>query len=193
MKTDHSERAKALELLDTTLRDGAQAEGISFSVRDKLAIVKALDGLGIPLIEAGNPGSNPKDLEFFEAVKSLKLNQSVICSFGATRRPHTAVQSDPQVCSLLAAGTAVTVIFGKSWTLHVREVLGVTWEENLAMITESVEYLREHGMEVIYDAEHFYQGFQEDPEMALASVEAAWRAGARVVVLADTNGGTPPH
>jgi Isopropylmalate/homocitrate/citramalate synthases len=121
------------------------------------------------------------------------LTKAKLAAFGSTRRKYTRPKDDESLNAIVKADVPVAVIFGKSWTLHVKEVLGVTWEENLAMITESVEYLREHGMEVIYDAEHFYQGFQEDPEMALASIEAAWRAGARVIVLADTNGGTPPH
>lgn len=144
-------------------------------------------------IEGGWPYSNPKDLDFFKAMKEYSLSRAKLAAFGSTRRRGVRPEKDEGLNSLVDADVPVAVIFGKSWTLHVREVLGVTWEENLAMITESVEYLREHGMEVIYDAEHFYQGFQEDPEIALASIEAAWRAGARVVVLTDTNGGTPPH
>ncbi|MFO7534920.1 MAG: citramalate synthase [Kiritimatiellia bacterium] len=183
---------KCLELLDTTLRDGAQAEGISFSVRDKLSIVKALDGLGIPLIEAGNPGSNPKDLEFFEAVKSLNLEQAVICSFGATCRPGVAPADDPQVRSLLSAGTKVAVIFGKSWPLHVTEVLKTTPDENLRMILDTVAHARTKTGRVIYDAEHFFDGWKAAPDYALKTLAAAAEAGADVVCLCDTNGGTFP-
>nr|KJR73135.1 MAG: homocitrate synthase [Thermoproteus sp. AZ2] len=152
-----------------------------------------LDELGVDYIEGGWPYSNPKDLEFFKAMREHKLSRAKLAAFGSTRRRGVRPSEDENLNALLKADVPVAVIFGKSWTLHVREVLGTTWEENLAMIEESVEYLREHGLEVIYDAEHFFQGYQEDPEHALRSIEAAWRAGARVVVLADTNGGTPPH
>jgi 2-isopropylmalate synthase len=182
-----------IELLDTTLRDGAQAEGISFSVRDKLAVVRTLEELGIPLIEAGNPGSNPKDLEFFEAVKGLALGSSVICSFGSTRRPNTAVEDDGQVRSLLSAGTAVTVIFGKTWSLHVTEVLKTTLDENRAMIRDTVAYARTKVSRVIYDAEHFFDGWKADPEYALKTLVTAAEAGADTICLCDTNGGAFPE
>ena len=182
-----------IELLDTTLRDGAQAEGISFSVRDKLAIVKTLDELGIPLIEAGNPGSNPKDLEFFEAVKGLTLGGAVICSFGATRRPNVAAADDPQVKSLLSAGMGVVVIFGKTWALHVTEVLRTTLDENLAMIRDTVSLARTRAGRVIYDAEHFFDGWKADREYALKTLVAAAEAGADTICLCDTNGGAFPE
>jgi 2-isopropylmalate synthase len=182
-----------VEVLDTTLRDGTQGAGISFTLQDKIKIALSLDELGVDYIEGGWPYSNPKDLEFFKAMREYNLSRSKLAAFGSTRRKNTKPKDDESLNTIIKADVPAAVIFGKSWTLHVKEVLNTTWEENLAMITESVEYLREHGMEVIYDAEHFYQGYQEDPEMALASIEAAWRAGAHAIVLADTNGGTPPH
>lgn len=183
---------KRVELLDTTLRDGAQAEGISFSVRDKLAIVQTLDALGIPLIEAGNPGSNPKDLEFFEAIRGLRLAQATIAAFGATRRPGRDAAADPQVQSLLSAGTPAVVIFGKSWSLHVAEVLKTTPEENLAMIRDTVRLARSRVGRVIFDAEHFFDGWRADPDYALETLAAAAEAGADTVCLCDTNGGRFP-
>ena len=182
-----------VEVLDTTLRDGAQGANVSFTLKDKVALALKLDELGVDIIEGGWPHSNPKDMEFFRAMRDHPLSRARLAVFGSTRRRGVRPHADENLDSLVKADVPVAVIFGKSWTLHVREVLGATWEENLAMIAESVEYLRQHGMEVVYDAEHFFQGYQEDPEMALASIEAAWRAGARTIVLADTNGGTPPH
>ncbi len=175
------------------MRDGAQGANVSFALQDKIRIALKLDEVGVDYIEGGWPYSNPKDLDFFKAMKEYSLGRAKLAAFGSTRRRGVRPERDEGLNSLVDADVPVAVIFGKSWTLHVREVLGVTWEENLAMIAESVEYLRGHGVEVIYDAEHFYQGYLEDPEAALASIEAAWRAGARAVVLADTNGGTPPQ
>ncbi|AFA38054.1 2-isopropylmalate synthase/homocitrate synthase family protein [Pyrobaculum oguniense TE7] len=152
-----------------------------------------LDELGVDYIEGGWPYSNPKDLDFFKAMREYPLAKAKLAAFGSTRRKGVRPDRDENLNAIVKADVPAAVIFGKSWTLHVEKVLEATWEENLAMIAESVEYLKSHGMEVIYDAEHFFQGYQEDPERALASIEAAWRAGARVVVLADTNGGTPPH
>ncbi len=189
MKT---KKGETIELLDTTLRDGAQAEGISFSVRDKLAVVQALDALGIPLIEAGNPGSNPKDLEFFEQVKNLALESAVICSFGATRRPGLVAADDPQVKSLLSAGMKVVVIFGKTWSLHVTEVLKTTLDENLAMIRDTVALARTTGR-VVYDAEHFFDGWKDDADYALKTLVTAAEAGADTICLCDTNGGAFPE
>ncbi len=180
-------------MLDTTLRDGAQGANVSFTLQDKIRIALKLDELGVDYIEGGWPYSNPKDYQFFKAMKEYPLARAKLAAFGSTRRKNTRPSQDESLNSIVKADVPVAVIFGKSWTLHVDKVLEATREENLAMISESVEYLREHGMEVIYDAEHFYQGYQEDPEYALATIEAAWRAGARVIVLADTNGGTPPH
>ncbi|MDD5705118.1 MAG: citramalate synthase [Kiritimatiellae bacterium] len=184
---------KRIELLDTTLRDGAQAEGISFSVRDKLAIVETLDDLGIPLIEAGNPGSNPKDIAFFEAVRGLRLKQAQVAAFGATCRPKLAPADDPQVQSLLCAGTATVVIFGKSWRLHVTEVLRTTLEENVRMIRDTVAFFTGQGKRVIYDAEHFFDGWKADASYALRTVAAAAEAGASAICLCETNGGCFPE
>ena len=184
---------KKVELLDTTLRDGAQSEGISFSVRDKLAIVETLDALGIPLIEAGNPGSNPKDLDFFREVRTLQLKHARLAAFGATRRPGVAVTDDPQVRSLVEAGTSVLVIFGKSWDLHVTEVLKTTLEENLRMIRDTVAHAKKHAERVVYDAEHFYDGYRANAAYALATLDAAAEAGADVLCLCDTNGGRFPE
>jgi 2-isopropylmalate synthase len=180
------------EILDTTLRDGAQGEGISFSVQDKLAIVRALDEMGIPWIEAGNPGSNPKDAEFFSLTGSLKLEQARLCAFGATRRPNIKCQDDPQLQSLLEAKTEAISIFGKSWDLHVKEVLRVSEEENLAMIAETIEYLKAQGRKVFFDAEHFFDGWKANPGYALSALKAALRAGADRIVLCDTNGASFP-
>jgi len=184
---------KKVELLDTTLRDGAQSEGISFSVRDKLAVVETLDGIGIQLVEAGNPGSNPKDLEFFQEVRHLRLKHARLAAFGATRRPGVAVADDPQVRSLVAAGMPVLVIFGKSWDFHVTEVLKTTLDENVRMVRDTLTYARARAERVVYDAEHFYDGFRANPEYALATLDAAVEAGADVLCLCDTNGGRFPE
>ena len=182
-----------VELLDTTLRDGAQSEGISFSVHDKLAIVETLDALGIPLIEAGNPGSNPKDAAFFQEVRALRLTHARLAAFGATRRPGVAVADDAQVQSLVGAGTPVLVIFGKSWNLHVTEVLKTTLAENVAMIRDTVAFAKARAERVIYDAEHFYDGWRANRAYALETVAAAVEAGADTICLCDTNGGTFPE
>ena len=181
-----------LEILDTTLRDGAQGEGITFSVQDKLAVARALDELGISWIEAGNPGSNPKDMEFFRLARSLKPERAEICAFGPTRKKGVKAREDPNVISLLNAETRTVVVFGKSWDLHVSEVLRVSPEENLDMIGETVAFLREEGRQVFYDAEHFFDGWKANPGYALASLKAAAEAGAERIVLCDTNGGTFP-
>jgi 2-isopropylmalate synthase len=181
-----------VEILDTTLRDGAQGEGISFSVQDKLAVVRALDDLGVSWIEAGNPGSNPKDMEFFRLAGKLRLANARLCAFGATRKGGLKPGADPQVKSLLAANTPAVVIFGKSWDLHVREVLRVSLEENIAMISETAAFLKARGKTLIYDAEHFFDGWLANPDYALASVKAAACAGADRIVLCDTNGGSFP-
>lgn len=180
---------KKIEIFDSTLRDGAQGEGIAFSVEDKLNIVRALDGLGISYIEAGNPSSNPKDLEFFERVKNLKLETSKLCAFGSTRRHDSKVEDDPNVVSLLNANTPVITIFGKSWDMHVTHILKTTLDENLKMITETVRFFKEKGKEVIYDAEHFFDGYKADPIYALKTLKAAFDGGADCLCLCDTNGG----
>jgi len=181
-----------VEIFDTTLRDGSQMEGISFSLEDKLRITEKLDGFGIHYIEGGWPGSNPKDLEYFRRVKELSLQHAKVAAFGSTRRPDTVPEKDFNLNSLVESEAPVATIFGKSWDLHVTAALHTTLEENLRMIEESVEYLREHGFFVIYDAEHFFDGYRSNPGYAIATVKAAERAGAQRIVLADTNGGTLP-
>ncbi|MDR1178074.1 MAG: citramalate synthase [Spirochaetaceae bacterium] len=181
-----------IEILDTTLRDGSQGERISFSVRDKIAITEALDELGVAWIEAGNPGSNPKDLEFFRLASSLKLRHAKLCAFGSTRKKGITPEKDGQLKSLLAAGTEAVVIFGKSWDLHVTEVLRAGLDENIAMIAETVAFLRERGRTVIFDAEHFFDGWKANPAYALSTLKAAAGAGAGCIVLCDTNGGSFP-
>ncbi len=178
-----------LQLYDTTLRDGAQREGFSLSLNDKLKIARRLDRLGIDYIEGGWPGSNPKDIAFFEQAKTLNLQQAVITAFGSTRRAGVPVAEDAQIRTLLAADTRAVAIFGKSWKLHVRHVLKTTADENLRMIAGSVAWAREHGREVIYDAEHFFDGYKADPDYALETLRVAAGAGAGVLVLCDTNGG----
>jgi 2-isopropylmalate synthase len=181
-----------IELLDTTLRDGAQGEGIAFSVQDKLAVIRALDELGIPWIEAGSPGSNPKDAELFSLAVKLPLERSRLCAFGPTRRPSRTPAADPGIERLLASGAPALSIFGKSWDLHVREILRISQEENLAMIAETVAYLKEQGRLVFFDAEHFFDGFKDNPAYALETLKAASDAGADRIVLCDTNGGSFP-
>ncbi|HTT61547.1 MAG TPA: citramalate synthase [Bryobacteraceae bacterium] len=176
---------------DTTLRDGTQGESVSFSVDDKLVIAQKLDELGIDYIEGGWPGSNPKDKEFFARAKQeLKLHHAKLTAFGATRFAKNAVDQDRNVLALLAAETPAISVFGKSWELHTRRALGVTEEENLKLISETVRFLKDHGREVVYDAEHFFDGYQAHAAFALRTLEAAQKAGADVLVLCDTNGGT---
>lgn len=183
---------KQIEIFDSSLRDGAQSEGISFSVRDKLSIVETLDDFGVHYIEAGNPGSNPKDIEFFEKVKDIKLKNSVLCAFGSTRRKKVKVEEDENVISLLRADTPAVAIFGKSWNLHIKEILKATEEENLAMIYDTVKFFKDKGKEVIFDAEHFFDGFKADNDCAIKVIDKAVEAGADVIALCDTNGGTLP-
>jgi len=177
---------------DTTLRDGTQREGISYSLDDKLKIARKLDEFGIDYIEGGWPGSNPKDVEFFRKAASLNLQHAKITAFGSTRRKNADVASDPNIRALLDADTPVVTLVGKSWDLHVNDVLETTMEENLAMIGESVAYCRQQGKEVIYDAEHFFDGYKANPEYAVATVKTAAINGANSVVLCDTNGGSLP-
>jgi 2-isopropylmalate synthase len=178
--------------LDTTLRDGTQGESVSFSVDDKLLIAEKLDELGLDYTEGGWPGSNPKDKEFFERAKQLKLKHAKLTAFGATRFAKNSVDTDVNVAELLAADTPAVSVFGKSWDFHVQRALGVTEEENLQLIRDTVSYLKAHGREVIYDAEHFFDGYQASPAFALRTLEAAKGAGADVLCLCDTNGGTLP-
>jgi len=175
---------------DTTLRDGTQGESVSFSVDDKLVIAQKLDELGIDYIEGGWPGSNPKDKEFFERAKELKLQHAKLSAFGSTRFAKNPVEQDRNVAALIGAGTPVVSIFGKSWELHTQRALGITEEENLNLISDTVRYLKEHGKEVVYDAEHFFDGYQANAAFALRTLVAAQTAGADVLVLCDTNGGT---
>jgi 2-isopropylmalate synthase len=179
-------------LYDTTLRDGTQGEGINFSVLDKLRIAEKLDAFGMHYIEGGWPGSNPKDVEFFEEAKKLTLHLAKLSAFGSTRRANLSAEQDPQLEMLLRADTPVVAIFGKSWKFHVTEILGITPDQNRAMIEDSIRFLKSHDREVIYDAEHFFDGYKHDPEHALAAISAARDGGADVIVLCDTNGGTMP-
>jgi 2-isopropylmalate synthase (EC 2.3.3.13) len=179
-------------LYDTTLRDGAQSERISFSLEDKIKIAQRLDEFGFDYIEGGWPGSNPKDLNFFRRIKEIPLKKAKIAAFGSTRRAQVTPEDDANLKSLLESETPVVTIFGKTWDLHVIEVLKTTLDNNLKMIYDSVKYLKSHNKEVVYDAEHFFDGFKSDPEYALATLEAAVEGGADWIVLADTNGGTLP-
>lgn len=181
-----------VEIYDTTLRDGSQGEGINFSVADKLRIAERLDQFGVHYIEGGWPGSNPKDIEFFAQARRRKFRKARLAAFGSTRRKGVAVEDDDQVRLLLEAETPVITIFGKTSMLHVTEVLRCTPEENLAMIADTVRYLKDHGRTVIYDAEHCFDGYKLDAEYALATWQAAEKAGADWVVLCDTNGGCLP-
>ncbi len=180
-------------IYDTTLRDGTQGEGISFSVLDKIRIAEKLDAFGVDYIEGGWPGSNPKDAAFFAAIRGRAFGHARVAAFGSTRRAHTRVEKDPQVNLLLEAETPVVTIFGKSWRLHVTEILGIAPEENCAMITDTVRHLKSHGREVIYDAEHFFDGYKDDPAHALGTLLAARDGGADLIVLCDTNGGCLPE
>ena len=182
-----------IQLYDTTLRDGTQGEGVSLSCDDKLRIARRLDEFGMLYIEGGWPGSNPKDMEFFErAQRELDLRQAKIAAFGSTCRAGAHPADDPQIQLLIQANTPVVTIFGKSWDLHVTEVLRTNLEENLRMIRDSVRYLKSQGKEVVYDAEHFFDGYRANPEYALATLKAAIIGGATSVVLCDTNGGSLP-
>src|SRR5512136_361542 len=181
-----------IELYDTTLRDGSQGEGINFSVMDKLRIAEKLDAFGIHYIEGGWPGSNPKDIEFFAEARRRKFKTARLAAFGSTRRKGVSVEHDDQVRLLIEAQTPVVTIFGKTWLLHVKEVLRTTPDENLAMIGDTIRFLKDHGRFVVYDAEHSFDGFKDEPEYALATLQAAERGGANVVVLCDTNGGSIP-
>ena len=183
---------ESVELFDTTLRDGTQGEHVSLSARDKMRIAQRLDNLGIDIIEGGWPGSNPKDQAFFELAQQATWQHAKICAFGSTRRAGNAPEEDHNLQCLLNAKTPVVFIFGKSWTLHAEVALGVSLEENLELIASSVAYLKNHGKEVIYDAEHFFDGYKDNAEYALQTLEAASNAGADVLVLCDTNGGTLP-
>ena len=184
---------KQITILDSTLRDGAQAAGISFTVNDKIKICKYLDNIGIKYIEAGNPGSNPKDLEFFDRVqKEVKFYNSTLAAFGSTRRKGIKASEDSNIKSLISANTKAVCIFGKAWDFHATEILHVTLEENLDMIRDTISYLKTFDKEVIFDAEHFFDGYKHNKEYALEVLKCASSAGADILCLCDTNGGTFP-
>lgn len=180
---------KKIEIFDTTLRDGSQGEGISFSVQDKIHVVQALDELGVKYIEAGNPASNPKDAEFFEEAKKLSLKNARLVAFGSTRRKDCSCAEDSGLQKLLEAGTDVVCIFGKSWDFQATEILQTTLEYNLEMIRDTCSYLKSRGKEVIFDAEHFFSGYEANQEYAMKSLQAAIDGGASVLVLCETKGG----
>ena len=184
---------RRIQLYDTTLRDGSQGEGVNFSLQDKLLFTQRLDEMGFDYVEGGYPLSNDKDAQFFQKVKELRLKHAKVSAFGMTRRKGVKPADDPGMKALLEAGTSVVTIVGKTSDFHVTEVLRVSLEENLAMISDTLRYLTESGREVIYDAEHFFDGWKSNPEYALKTIQTAANAGARMIVLCDTNGGTMPE
>jgi len=184
--------SRSIEIYDTTLRDGAQAEDVSFSVEDKIRVARKLDELGAHFIEGGWPGANPKDIEFFRTIKTIPFKQAKMVAFGSTRRASNSVHNDPTLRSLLDASTRYVTLFGKSWTLHVRDALGISLKKNLELIEDSIAFLKHNGRQVFYDAEHFFDGYKADPEYALATLARAQAAGAERIILCDTNGGTMP-
>ncbi len=179
-------------IFDSTLRDGAQGTGIAFSLEDKLQAVRLLDQIGIQYVEAGNPGSNPKDAEFFHRAEKLSLKNAKLVSFGSTRRKGIRVEEDSNLAAVLAAGTPCCSLFGKCWKFHVDKVLETSYEENFRMIEESCRFLKSHGREVVFDAEHFFDGWKDDKAFAWKALQAAVRGGADIVCLCDTNGGAFP-
>src|SRR5690348_5449087 len=179
-------------LYDTTLRDGTQREGLSLSAADKVKIARELDSLGVHYIEGGWPGSNPKDAEFFVRIADVPLRNARVAAFGSTRHANIGCEDDANIQALVAARTPIVTMFGKSSTLHVERVLETTREENLRMIADSVAYFKALGKEVVYDAEHFFDGYRLDSDYALATIAAASAAGADWIVLCDTNGGALP-
>jgi len=179
-------------IYDTTLRDGTQAEKISFSKSDKLRIVQMLDDFGVAYIEGGLPGSNPRDAEFFESAKSLCLKHAKLSAFGSTCRAGLSPENDESIGALLRAETPVVTIFGKAWMLHVKDVLRVSCDENLRMIYDSCRYLRQKSREVVFDAEHFFDGYAENPEYSMQVIKTVIDAGVSVITLCDTNGGMLP-
>src|SRR5687768_6407299 len=183
---------RQIKIYDTTLRDGTQGEGVSFSMEDKVRLATRLDALGVHYIEGGWPGSNPKDLRFFRRMQDVAFKHAKLAAFSMTRRAGGAAASDANMQALLDAGTPVATIVGKSWDFHVTEALGTTKPENLAMIEDTIAFLRPRMEEVLFDAEHFFDGFRANREYALATLKAAADAGAHWLVLCDTNGGTLP-
>ncbi len=186
-------KAPQIWIYDTTLRDGTQREGLSVSIEDKLRIARRLDRLGVPFIEGGWPGANPKDVQFFWQLQEEPLQQAEIVTFCSTRRPYSKAVDETMLQAILAAGTHWVTIFGKSWDLHVTEGLKTTLAENLEMIRDTIEYLQSQGRRVIYDAEHWFDGYKQNPEYALQTLEVVVASGAEWIVLCDTNGGTLPH
>jgi len=184
---------QAVSLYDTTLRDGTQGEHVTLSAEDKMNIARKLDDFGIPYIEGGWPGSNPKDARFFQMAKQTPLRSARLTAFGSTRKPGGRADTDPNVAALIEAGTPVVTVVGKSWDLHATEILGTTLEENLRMIQETVSFLKARDLEVVYDAEHFFDGYKRNPEYAMKTVAAAVDGGADTIVFCDTNGGMMPH
>jgi len=184
--------AQSLEIYDTTLRDGAQAEDVSFSVEDKVRIAQKLDDLGVHFIEGGWPGANPKDIEFFRIIKTIPLQHASVVAFGSTRKASNPVDKDPTIQALLSADTQTITLFGKSWTFQVTDALGISLSKNIELIKDSIEYLQSKGRRVFYDAEHFFDGYKADPEYALNTIRAAVEAGAARIILCDTNGGSMP-
>ncbi|MBW1760525.1 MAG: citramalate synthase [Deltaproteobacteria bacterium] len=191
-KNGHNGPGPVVEIYDTTLRDGTQMEGMSLSCDDKLRIAGHLDSLGVTFVEGGWPGSNPKDVEFFERAKDVAWKNITVTAFGSTCRAQLHAEDDPQLRTLVAAQTAVCTIFGKTWNMHVTEVLRTSLEENLRMVEQSVAFLRQNDRRVIYDAEHFFDGYKADSEYALETLRAAARGGAEQLALCDTNGGSMP-
>lgn len=184
--------AEKIQLFDSTLRDGAQAEGISFSVEDKLRVLESLDKVGIDIIEAGNPGSNPKDIEFFQRLKDVKLEHAKLCAFGSTRRSGINVEDDANLQAIVDADTPAVAIFGKSSTFHITDIIKTTLDENLAMVEDTMAYLKSLGKTVIFDAEHFFDGYRLDASYAIEVLKAAERGGADWLALCETNGGILP-
>jgi 2-isopropylmalate synthase len=185
-------RPANLEIYDTTLRDGAQAEDVTFSAEDKVRVAEQLDGLGVQFIEGGWPGANPKDIEFFRMIKTVPLQTATVVAFGSTRKASNAVQKDLNIQALLDAETKIITLFGKSWSLHVTDALGISLVKNLELISDSVAHLRAKGRRVFYDAEHFFDGYKTNPDYALETIRQAVAAGAERVILCDTNGGSMP-
>lgn len=181
-----------IELFDTTLRDGTQGEGVSLSVKDKLRIAYHLDEFGIDIIEGGWPGSNPRDEEFFQEAKKMKLKNARVCAFGSTARYPDKIEADPNLIALLKTDTSIVSIFGKTWKFHSQLGLGLNDSENEALIYKSIQFLKTHGKQVVFDAEHFFDGFKDDPEFAMTMLKAAQKANADTIVLCDTNGGALP-
>jgi 2-isopropylmalate synthase len=184
---------RRIQIYDTTLRDGSQGEGVNFSLLDKLQIAQRLDEIGVDFVEGGYPLSNAKDAEFFVEARKLRLRNAQLCAFGMTRRRGLKASADPGMKALLDAETPIITIVGKTWDFHVTEVLGVSLAENLDMVAETISYLCSKGRRVIYDAEHFFDGWNANPSYAAQTIQAAAKAGAEIVVLCDTNGGTMPH